>query len=59
MKPISKSIGKWDPPWQRADKIRGPPRQLEFTDDEFTQVESASEEDFDGRLAGDDWEFLS
>jgi len=55
---ILKSIGKWDPPWQRAGKIRGPPRQLEFTNEEFAQVAPWSEEDFDQRPAGDDGECL-
>ena len=55
---ILKSIGKWNPPWLRERKIRGPPpRQLEMfsQQEEFSQESAALGEEFDQTPPGDDW----
>jgi hypothetical protein len=54
---ILKSIGKWDPPWKRERKIRGPPRQLEiFSQEElFSQELLASEDEFDQTTPAEDY----
>ncbi len=54
---ILKSVGKWDPPWQRAGKIRGPPRQLEFEEAELLQERPASSDEFDQTHPGGELEY--
>jgi len=51
---ILRARGEWDPPWQRAGKIRGPPRQLEFEEAEFSQVAPASGDEFDQTVPFED-----
>ena len=50
---ILRARGEWDPPWQRAGKVRGPPRQLEFEEAEFSQVAPASSGEFDQTVPSD------
>ena len=51
---ILRARGEWNPPWQRAEKIRGPPRQLEFEEAEFSQERPASSDEFDQTLPFED-----
>ena len=53
---ILRARGEWNPPWLRERKIRGPPRQLEFSQEEFSQERPAGEDDFDQTFSGDDLE---
>ena len=51
---ILRARGEWDPPWLRSGKVRGPPRQLEFEEAEFSQVGPARFDEFDQRSPFED-----
>lgn len=47
---ILRARGEWDPPWKRARRARGPPRQLEMfstvIDEESSQLGPETDEEF-------------
>ena len=55
---ILRARGEWDPPWTRERRARSPPRQLEMFstvfDEEYSQVRSESEEEFNQDPPGSD-----
>ena len=46
---------EWAPPWQRERQPRGPPKQLEFFQDEGSQVPTWNPEDENQDPPGDAW----